>query len=341
MKRIAGILVATAFAAAVALPAQAERLRGLVPSTVTSPDGLSIAVVESGETTGRPILFVHGFSQSAAAWRRQMLSDLGDGHRLVAFDLRGHGYSSKPADPKHYVARKLWADDIAAVVAAKGLKDVVLVGWSYGGLPMLDYVKAHGQGKLSALVFVATGYNLDLRPPDKGGPEMVLGPGVIENTGPMAGIPAGPPGADLDGCGKAKTCGAYGAPACGNQAFPGHGAGQAAARGRGGGSAGLQHADAALYPARHGDRPLRQGRAARPFSDAGHGRGAGALHPQRHRQGPKTMATRLTNKTVALQRGRPGGGGASPDAQRRKGASWPPIRDDTPIDLAALGHFPL
>ena len=84
MKRIAGILVATAFAAAVALPAQAERLRGLVPSTVTSPDGLSpdglsIAVVESGETTGRPILFVHGFSQSAAAWRRQMLSDLGDG----------------------------------------------------------------------------------------------------------------------------------------------------------------------------------------------------------------------------------------------------------------------
>ena len=219
MKRIAGILVATAFAAAVALPAQAERLRGLVPSTVTSPDGLSIAVVESGETTGRPILFVHGFSQSAAAWRRQMLSDLGDGHRLVAFDLRGHGYSSKPADPKHYVASKLWADDIATVIAAKGLKDVVLVGWSYGGLPMLDYVKAHGQGKLSALVFVATGYNLDLRPPDKGGPEMVLGPGVIENTGPMAGIPAGPPGADLDGCGKAKTCGAYARQLAGTKRF--------------------------------------------------------------------------------------------------------------------------
>ena len=176
-------------AAAVALPAQAERLRGLVPSTVTSSDGLSIAVVESGETTGRPILFVHGFSQSAAAWRRQMLSDLGDSYRLIAFDLRGHGYSSKPADPKHYIASKLWADDIAAVIAAKGLKDVVLVGWSYGGLPLLDYVKAHGQGKLSAMVFVATGYNLDLRPPDQGGPEMVLGPGVIENTGPMAGIP--------------------------------------------------------------------------------------------------------------------------------------------------------
>ena len=209
MKRIAAILAAAAFAAALALPVQAERLRGLVPSTVASSGGLTIAVVESGNPAGRPILFVHGFSQSAAAWRRQMLSGLGDTYRLIAFDLRGHGYSSKPEDPKHYIDSKLWAGDIAAVIDAKGLTNVVLVGWSYGGLPLLDYVKAHGQGKLSALVFVATGYNLDLRPPDQGGPELVLGPGVIENTGPMAGIPAGPPGADLDGCGKAKTCGAY------------------------------------------------------------------------------------------------------------------------------------
>ena len=156
---------------------------------------------------------------TAAAWRRQMLSDLGEKYRLIAFDMRGHGYSSKPADPKHYIDSKLWAGDIAAVIEAKGLKDVVLVGWSYAGLPLLDYVKAHGQGKLSAMVFVATGYNLDLRPPDKGGPELVLGPGVIENTGPMAGIPAGPPGADLDGCGKARTCGAYARQLAGTKRF--------------------------------------------------------------------------------------------------------------------------
>ena len=214
-----GTLAVAACVAAVSVPAQSERLRGLVPSTVSSPDGLAIAVVESGETSGRPILFVHGFSQSSASWRRQMLSDLGDSYRLIALDLRGHGYSSKPEDPKHYIDSKLWAGDIAAVIAAKGLQDVVLVGWSYGGLPVLDYVREHGQGKLAALAFVATGYNLDLRPPDAGGPELVLGPGVIENTGPMAGIPAGPPGADLDGCGKAKTCGAYARQLSGTKRF--------------------------------------------------------------------------------------------------------------------------
>ena len=219
MKRTISVFAAALLAATVALPAQSERLRGLVPSTVKSPDGLTIAVVESGETSGRPILFVHGFSQSAAAWRRQMLSDLGDTWRLIAFDLRGHGYSSKPEAPERYVASKLWAGDIAAVIAAKGLKDVVLVGWSYGGLPLLDYVREHGQDRLAALVFVATGYNLDLRPPDAGGPELVLGPGVIENTGPMAGIPAGPPGADLDGCGKAKTCGSYARQLAGTKRF--------------------------------------------------------------------------------------------------------------------------
>ncbi|MCP4316655.1 MAG: alpha/beta hydrolase [Hyphomicrobiales bacterium] len=219
MKRMTIALAAVVLATVAALPAQAERLQGLVPSTVTSPDGLTISVVESGETTGKPILFVHGFSQSAAAWRRQMLSDLADTHHLVAFDLRGHGYSSKPDNPKSYIDRKLWADDIAAVIDGKNLDDVVLVGWSYGGLPVLDYVKEHGEDKLSALVFVATGYNLDLRPPDAGGPEPVLGPGVIENTGPMAGIPAGPPGADLDGCAAANTCGDYARQLAGTKRF--------------------------------------------------------------------------------------------------------------------------
>ncbi len=203
-------LAASALLLTIALtPAIAENHAGLQPSMVTTPDGLNLSVVESGKPDGPAILFVHGFSQSAASWRLQMLSDLSSTYRLIAFDLRGHGYSSKPENPESYIASKLWADDIASVIKAKGLENVVLVGWSYGGLPLLDYVQEHGQGKLSAMVFVATGYNLDLRPPEAGGPELVLGPGVIENTAPMAGIPAGPPGADLDGCGAKNSCGTY------------------------------------------------------------------------------------------------------------------------------------
>lgn len=208
-----------ALACIVVTGAFAARAEGLQRSTVVAPDGVNLSVVESGDPNGPALLFVHGFSQSAASWRQQLDSDLANTHRLIAFDLRGHGYSAKPEDPAKYIASKLWADDIAAVVAAKELDGFVLVGWSYGGLPLLDYVQVHGQDSLSAMVFVATGYNLDLRPPEAGGPEPVLGPGVIENTGPMAGIPAGPPGADLDGCDAAKNCGDYGRQLAGTKRF--------------------------------------------------------------------------------------------------------------------------
>lgn len=182
---------------------------GISRGTVQSPDGVTISVLESGNPNGPAIVFVHGFSQSGMAWRQQLESDLQNTHRLIAMDLRGHGYSSKPTAPQSYVDSGLWADDINAVVTAKGLNKFTLVGWSYGGLPVLDYVQKYGQNKLSGLVFVATGYNLDLRPPQDGGPEMVLGAGVVENTAPMAGIPAGPPGADADGCGAENSCHTY------------------------------------------------------------------------------------------------------------------------------------
>ena len=192
---------------------------GLRRDSILAPDGVTLSVIESGNPEGPAVLFIHGFSQSAMSWRLQMESKLQQKYRLIAMDLRGHGYSGKPETPESYIASKLWADDIAAVANAKGLDRFTLIGWSYGGLPVLDYVATHGQGKLSGLVFVATGYNLDLRPPEAGGPEPVLGPGVIENTGHMAGIPAGPPDADLDGCGASKTCGEYSRQFAGTKRF--------------------------------------------------------------------------------------------------------------------------
>ena len=43
-------------------------------ASVTAPDGVRLAVYEWGDPAGAEILFVHGFSQSALAWRRQMES---------------------------------------------------------------------------------------------------------------------------------------------------------------------------------------------------------------------------------------------------------------------------
>jgi non-heme chloroperoxidase len=117
--------------------------------------GLRLHVREWGRADGPPILFIHGWSQSHLCWAKQYESALADEFRLVAYDLRGHGMSEAPLEPEHYTDGRLWADDLAAIIGQLGLERPVLVGWSYGGFVICDYVRAHGQDRIAAIDFVA------------------------------------------------------------------------------------------------------------------------------------------------------------------------------------------
>src|SRR6185436_5131590 len=92
--------------------------------------GTRLHVIETGNSQGPSILFLHGFSQCSLAWSRQMSSDLTSNFRLIAMDLRGHGLSDKPRDG--YSESRLWADDIDAAIKALKLDHPILCGWSYG-----------------------------------------------------------------------------------------------------------------------------------------------------------------------------------------------------------------
>jgi non-heme chloroperoxidase len=130
----------------------AETAAGHSHTYVVGGGGVRLHVVETGNPRGRPILFIHGFSQSWLAWRRQLFSELASDFRLVALDLRGHGHSDKPHDG--YADSALWADDIDAVVRELGLERPVLCGWSYGPLVILDYVRAYGEDAIAGSCFV-------------------------------------------------------------------------------------------------------------------------------------------------------------------------------------------
>ena len=116
-------------------------------STVTGANGVKLHVDETGNRSGRPIVFIHGFSQSRLSWSKQLDSDLSQDFRLVAYDLRGHGLSDKPNDG--YTDSKVWADDLRAVLDGLQLDDAVLVGWSYGPLIILDYIRHYGEDGIS------------------------------------------------------------------------------------------------------------------------------------------------------------------------------------------------
>jgi len=120
--------------------------------TVAGGGGIQLHVVETGNPRGRPLLFIHAFSQCWLAWQRQLHSELTSQYRLIAMDLRGHGLSEKPRDA--YGDTRLWADDVDAVVRGLALDRPVLCGWSYGPLVILDYIRHYGTDRVAGIVFV-------------------------------------------------------------------------------------------------------------------------------------------------------------------------------------------
>jgi non-heme chloroperoxidase len=131
-----------------------RRERKYKPLVVRAPDGVTIAAQEWGNPVGSEILFIHGFSQASMSWQRQVEGDLAKEFRLVTYDLRGHGNSDKPLEPEKYKESKAWADELQAIINAANFKRPVLVGWSYGGHVIADYLKIHGAGGLAGLNIV-------------------------------------------------------------------------------------------------------------------------------------------------------------------------------------------
>jgi pimeloyl-ACP methyl ester carboxylesterase len=105
----------------------------LLTSDFIAPDGIKLAVHEMGE--GRAVLLLHGyFSDAATNWIKygHAARLAGAGFRVIMPDLRAHGASDKPHDGAHY-PKDVLADDALALVAALGLTDYDLGGYSLGG----------------------------------------------------------------------------------------------------------------------------------------------------------------------------------------------------------------
>jgi pimeloyl-ACP methyl ester carboxylesterase len=130
---------------------------------LAAPDGVPLCVFETGNPQGKALLLIHGFSQSYAVFKRQYEGDLARDHRIVAFDLRGHGCSGKPWDEAAYADTRTWGNDVAAVIRAKKLERPLVVGWSFGGYVAVNYVEHHGTAGIAGVVLV--GSNAGMLPP--------------------------------------------------------------------------------------------------------------------------------------------------------------------------------
>ncbi|QRM35167.1 alpha/beta fold hydrolase [Microvirga sp. VF16] len=128
---------------------------------VSGGGGLRLHVREWGPKSGPAILFIHGWSQSHLCWKMQWESALADEFRLVAFDCRGHGMTQAPLESEHYASPQLWADDLWCIIDQLQLARPVLVGWSYGGYVICDYLRSHGDTAIAGINFVAGAVTLN------------------------------------------------------------------------------------------------------------------------------------------------------------------------------------
>lgn len=113
-------------------------------------NGIAMHVAELG--TGPLVLLLHGFPQFWWTWHKQMLALADAGFRAVAVDLRGYGASDKP--PRGYDIPTL-TSDIAALVAALGESDAVLVGSDIGGVIAWSVAARHPRAVRSLVVLGA------------------------------------------------------------------------------------------------------------------------------------------------------------------------------------------
>ncbi len=135
--------------------------------------GVDLYAREWGNPDGPEILLIHGWSQAHASWVTVYDSPLADRFRFVAFDLRGHGFSARPNAPSAYQDGDLMADDVRAVIDAFGLSSPVLVGWSYGGIIVGDYLAKYGDCGIAGVVTIGAFFRNG-----PGAAEQIFGPTV-------------------------------------------------------------------------------------------------------------------------------------------------------------------
>jgi pimeloyl-ACP methyl ester carboxylesterase len=115
-------------------------------------DGVAIHYEVHG--SGPPLLLTHGFSSTSAMWRGQ-IDALAKDHQLVLWDMRGHGRSDYPDNPKLY-GEALTVGDMAAILDAIGTDRAIIGGLSLGGYMSLAFYRAHPE-RVRALLVIDTG----------------------------------------------------------------------------------------------------------------------------------------------------------------------------------------
>jgi pimeloyl-ACP methyl ester carboxylesterase len=102
--------------------------------------------------SGKPVVLIHGWPLSGRSWEKQTSALLEAGYRVITYDRRGFGASSKPTFGYDY---DTLAADLNEVLTTLDLRDAAIVGFSMGGGEVARYLSVNGSERVSKAVFLA------------------------------------------------------------------------------------------------------------------------------------------------------------------------------------------
>jgi non-heme chloroperoxidase len=112
-----------------------------------------IEVYYEDHGSGSPVVLIHGWPLNGASWEKQTAALLAAGHRVITYDRRGFGRSSKPAVGYNY---DTFAADLDVVLNTLNLADVSLVGFSMGTGEVTRYIGKYGTERIRNAVLIGT-----------------------------------------------------------------------------------------------------------------------------------------------------------------------------------------
>lgn len=112
---------------------------------------------------GAPVILIHGYPFSGAAWECQERALINAGYRVITYDRRGFGESSKPSIGYDY---DTFAADLDRIITELELKDVTLIGHSMGTGEIARYISRYGSENINRAVMVSPIPPFLLKTPD-------------------------------------------------------------------------------------------------------------------------------------------------------------------------------
>jgi peroxiredoxin len=121
--------------------------------TVGQENSTDIELYYEDHGAGQPVVLIHGYPLDGSSWEKQTVALLNAGYRVVTYDRRGFGKSSKPTAGYDY---DTFAADLNTLLTTLDLDDAVLVGFSMGTGEVARYLSTHGSARVSKAAFIGS-----------------------------------------------------------------------------------------------------------------------------------------------------------------------------------------